>query len=81
LAALWAGVEECQSAASLRGVLCHAPAACCLIMPSADLDHNDEQVQKKLEWVTPKISLMESEATAGKAQFTLFEMPKQSGPS
>jgi hypothetical protein len=47
-------------------------SACCLlpaaflIMTSADLEHNDKLLAKeKLEWVTPKISLMEGEATAG----------------
>jgi hypothetical protein len=43
------------------------PAACCLIMTSADLDHNDKLLaagkKEKLEWVTPKISLMLSHST------------------
>jgi hypothetical protein len=36
------------------------------MMTSADLEHNDKLLAKeKLEWVTPKISLMEGEETSG----------------
>jgi hypothetical protein len=35
-------------------------------MTSADLEHNDKLLAKeKLEWVTPKISLMGAEASKG----------------
>jgi hypothetical protein len=38
-------------------------------MTSADLDHNDKLLaagkKEKLEWVTPKISLMGAEKTEG----------------
>jgi len=57
-----------KSAAGLRQV--RVLSACCLlpaaflIMTFADLEHNDKLLAKeKLEWVTPKISLMEGEAT------------------
>jgi hypothetical protein len=40
-------------------------------MTSADLDHNDkllaaEKKEERLEWVTPKISLMDAGNTGGK---------------
>jgi hypothetical protein len=52
-------------------------------MTSADLEHNEKQLAngKKLKWVTPKISLMEGEATAGKATPTAKELTPGSGPS
>ena len=48
----------------VRGVSCDCD---CLLMTSSD--HNNDLVpaQEKLEWVTPKISLMEAENTKGKA--------------
>jgi hypothetical protein len=62
-----------KSAAGLRQVsvlsaCCLLPAACCLlpfsIMTSAD--RNDLMpTQEKLEWVTPKISLMDAGETSG----------------
>jgi hypothetical protein len=45
-------------------------------MTSADLDHNDELLAAgkiKLEWVTPKISLMEAGAAEGNKDFPFFK--------
>jgi hypothetical protein len=40
-------------------------------MPSADLDHNDEllaaEKKEKLEWVTPRLTLMEAASTDAKS--------------
>jgi len=52
------------------GIVCLLPAACCLL-PAALLmtstDRNDLMpAQEKLEWVTPKISLMGAVDTANK---------------
>ena len=62
------------------------PAACCLIMTSADLDHNDKLLaagkKEKLEWVTPKISLMLSQDTLGTKVTSKYESGMdQTGPS
>ena len=45
-------------------------------------DHNNDLVtsQEKLEWVTPKISLMEAENTEGKTDFA-GENKTGTGPS
>jgi hypothetical protein len=70
---LWAGATRVlNSAASLRqvSVLC----ACCLlpysVITSADLDYNNKLLavgkKEKLEWVTPKISLMGAADSEGK---------------
>ena len=80
LSTLWAGTEECCSFASGEGIMrllpaacCLLPAACCLIMTSADLNHNDKLLaagkKEKLEWVTPKISLMLSQDTLGSQKY------------
>jgi hypothetical protein len=37
--------------------------------------------QEKLEWVTPKISLMEAGATAQKTNYETFEVTITRGPS
>ena len=46
-------------------------------MTSADLDHNDKLLaagkKEKLEWVTPKISLMLSQDTLGTKSDTNYE--------
>lgn len=70
---MWAGTEECCSFASGEGIMRLLPAACCLIMTSADLNHNDKLLaagkKEKLEWVTPKISLMLSQDTLGSQKY------------
>jgi hypothetical protein len=57
----------------LPAACCLLPAACCLIMTSADLNHNDKLLaagkKEKLEWVTPKISLMLSQDTLGSQKY------------
>ena len=57
-----------KSAASLRQVkvLWALGLLPYLIMSTADLDHNDKlavEKKEKLEWVTPKISLMVAQVT------------------
>ena len=59
---LWAGAEECSSYGAGQVILCLLPAACCLpacLMASAD-PNDFVPAQDKLEWVTPKISLLEA---------------------
>ena len=74
LAVLWAGAEECGRWEALQVLsdCCLLPAACCLL-PAALLmtstDRNDLMpAQEKLEWITPKISLMGADKTAGAKQ-------------
>ena len=63
---MWAGAEECCGYGAGAGILCLLPAA--RLMTSND--GNDlTPAQEKLEWVTPKISLMEAGDTAGKGGF------------
>jgi hypothetical protein len=55
-------------------------------MTSADLEHKNDQLangKKLINWVTPKISLMEGEATAGKQLNSPTETPPSdiAGPS
>ena len=60
---LWAGAEECCGYGAGAGILCLLPAA--RLMTSND--GNDlTPDQEKLEWVTPKISLMDAGDTRGK---------------
>lgn len=56
------------------------PAACCLLMTSAD--RNDLMpAQEKLEWVTPKITLMDTPDTHGGQKQFGFEYGTGRGPS
>jgi hypothetical protein len=52
-------------------------------MPSADRNDLMPAPQEKLEWVTPKISLMEAEDTEGtnKVRIFAFEQAQAYGPS
>ena len=54
-------------------------------MTSADRNDNFVTAQEKLEWVTPKISLMEAENTDGGGKpdrFAEYDVPPfQGGPS
>ena len=60
---LWADAGECGSDGAGAGILCLLPAA--RLMTSND--GNDlTPAQEKLEWVTPKISLMDAGDTEGK---------------
>ena len=62
MAVLWAGAEECGGGEVSGFIFCPLPAA--LLMTSTD--RNDLMpTHQKLEWVTPKISLMEADKTAG----------------
>jgi hypothetical protein len=51
------------------GIICLLPAACCLLPAARHMtstDRNDLMpAQEKLEWVTPKISLMVAGETDG----------------
>jgi len=55
------------------------------MMTSADLDHNDKLLaagkKEKLEWVTPKISLMLSQDTLGKTVIAVESCCGSEGPS
>jgi hypothetical protein len=78
-AVLWAGAEEC-------GDICRKCIGCSQSTPTLRIpmtDRNDSvPAQEKLEWVTPKISLMEAGDTDGKIsnknEITLIKGP---GPS
>jgi hypothetical protein len=60
------------------GIIYRLPAAC--LMTSAD--RNDLMpAQEKLEWVTPKISLMEAGETDGKDFVFSTERSTRLGPS
>ena len=56
---------------------------CYRLMPSADRNDLMPAPQEKLEWVTPKISLMEAEDTEGtnKVRIFAFEQAQAYGPS
>jgi hypothetical protein len=53
------------------------------MMTSADLDHNDKLLaagkKEKLEWVTPKMMLMESDMTHGSGNKTVPNVEDSSG--
>ena len=73
---LWAGAEECGSSGAGAVIVCGISAAC--IMTSTD--RNDLMpAQEKLEWVTPKISLMDAVDTEGKSGPALVETNNKSG--
>jgi len=51
----------------LLSAICYLLSATCYrLMPSADRNDLMPAPQEKLEWVTPKISLMEAEDTDGR---------------
>jgi len=56
-------------------LLCVCPAA--YLMTSTDLDHNDKLLaqgkKEKLEWVTPKMTLMETNITLGTKRWNSYE--------
>ena len=69
---MWADAGECGSDGAGAGILCLLPAA--RLMTSND--GNDlTPAQEKLEWVTPKISLMDAGDTDSRSKtFTSSEI-------
>jgi len=62
-----AGTQECGRA---RKYGYFVSAACCMTYDGPDSNDLIPAPQEKLEWVTPKISLMESDATEGLGKIT-----------
>jgi hypothetical protein len=63
----------------LPAACCLLPAACCRLMTSADRNDLLPATQEKLEWVRPKISLMEAGDAEGKQGNFSVEVPKTIG--